>query len=76
VVGAQAANKRSRGLPLAGEERNRDADLGQVLGVADPRQLQDVPRADRTRRQDHLAAGLGPLATAPLAIPGIARLEM
>jgi hypothetical protein len=29
---------------------DRNADAAQVLGVADPRQLQDVRRADGTRR--------------------------
>src|SRR5260370_5935476 len=31
-----------------------------MSGIADPRQLQDVRRADGTRREDHLALGLGP----------------
>ena len=40
--------------------RDRDADLAEMFGIADPRQLQDVRRADGTCRQDHLARRLGP----------------
>ena len=40
--------------------RDRHADLSQVLGIAHPRQLQDVRRADRARRQDHLAGCVSP----------------
>ena len=32
-----------------------------MLGVADARQLQDVRRADGTRRQDHLTRRIGSL---------------
>jgi hypothetical protein len=39
----------------------RDADAGQMLRGADTRELQDVRRADRPGRQDHLAVGLGAL---------------
>jgi hypothetical protein len=35
--------------------------VGQVLGGADTGELQDVRRADGTRRQDHIAVGLGAL---------------
>ena len=41
--------------------RDRDADLAEMLGIAHPRQLQDVRRTDGTRREDHLAARIGPL---------------
>ena len=37
------------------------ADAAEMLGVANPRQLQDVRRADRSRRQDHLARRIGSL---------------
>jgi hypothetical protein len=51
-----------------------DADAGQMLVGADARELQDVRRADSTRRQDHLAVGLGPLDhTAALGIRGRSR---
>ena len=40
--------------------RDRDADLAEMFGIADPRQLQDVRRADGTCRQDHLASRIGP----------------
>ena len=40
---------------------DRHADAAEMLGIADPRQLQDVRRADRARRQDHLARRIGPL---------------
>ena len=37
------------------------ADAAEVLGIADARQLQDVRRADRARREDHFARCIGPL---------------
>jgi len=40
---------------------DRHADLPEMLGIADPRQLQDVRRADRPRRQDHLSHRIGSL---------------
>ena len=40
------------------------ADLPEMVGIADARQLQDVWRADRARRQDHFPRGLD-LSTAP-----------
>jgi len=42
---------------------HRDADARQMLGCADTRELQDMPRADGTRRQDHFALSLGALDT-------------
>jgi len=41
--------------------QDRHADLPEMLGITDPRQLQDVQRADRARRQDHLPRRIGPL---------------
>jgi hypothetical protein len=38
-----------------------DANAAEMLGGAHTGELQDVRRADGTRRQDHLAAGLGAL---------------
>ena len=40
---------------------DRDTDLAEMLGIAHPGELQDVRRAHRTRRQNHLARRLGPL---------------
>jgi hypothetical protein len=40
---------------------DRHTDTPEMLGIANPRQLQDVRRADRARRRDHLAPGIGPL---------------
>ena len=40
---------------------HRHANLGQVLGIADARQLQDVRRADGSGGEDDLAPGLDPL---------------
>ena len=40
---------------------DRHADPADMLGIADTRQLQDVRRADRARRQDYLARRVGPL---------------
>jgi hypothetical protein len=36
-----------------------DADAPEMVGFADTRQLQEVRRADGTRRQDHLAHRIG-----------------
>ena len=40
---------------------DRHADPAEMLGIADTRQLQDVRRADRAGRQDHLAGRVGAL---------------
>jgi hypothetical protein len=40
---------------------DQHADMPEMIGIADPGQLQDVRRADRTRRQDRLARRLDPL---------------
>ena len=40
------------------------ADPAEMLAIADARQLQDVRRADGTRRQDRLAARIGPFHSA------------
>ena len=36
-----------------------DADLGEMLGITDAGELQEMRRAHRTCRQDHLARGEG-----------------
>ena len=46
---------------------HRDAGLGEDLGVADPRQLQQMRRADRAGGKDHLARRIGPLGVARAA---------
>ena len=40
------------------------ADLSEMLGIANPRQLQYVRRADRTRHEEHLARRIGALDAA------------
>lgn len=55
-----------------------DADVGQVFGVADARELQDVGRPDGPGRQDHLTRGRGPLdraATGEVDADGTLALE-
>ena len=42
----------------------RDADPAEMVGIADPRQLQDMRRADRTAGEDHLTRGIGALDVA------------
>ena len=40
---------------------DRDADPAEMVGVADPGQLQQMRRADRAAGEDHLARRIGPL---------------
>ena len=40
---------------------HRHADLAEMLRVANARELQDMRRADRAGRKDHLAPGVGAL---------------
>jgi hypothetical protein len=48
-------------LPAPQFVHDRDANLRQMLGIADTGPLQDMGRADRARRQDHLAHHFGAL---------------
>jgi len=54
---AAAPGRRKSAVQLV---HDRHADMPEMIGIADPGQLQDVRRADRTRREDHLARRLGP----------------
>ncbi len=45
--------------------RDRYADAAEMVGVADPGQLQDMRRADRAAGQDHLGQRVGPLDPCP-----------
>ena len=48
----------------------RNADAGEMVGVADARQLQHMRRTDRTRRQDHLAGRVDALDCARRTVAG------
>ena len=55
-----------RFLPTPGRAcATGDADAAEMVGVADPGQLQDMRRADRAAGQDHLDQRVGPLDLSP-----------